>query len=105
MLYLFKPGDEAMVDHFRPIADATGRPIIMKANDHPRALDLHKKLLVLWNAIIADNLPACTRYPMAAGPAGDIAARADAGRFRRPADRAKAARRPSRRGRAVFICP
>ena len=22
----------------------------------------HKKLLTLWNAIIADNLPACTRY-------------------------------------------
>jgi 4-hydroxy-tetrahydrodipicolinate synthase len=34
----------------------------VKANDHPRALDLHKKLLTLWNAIIADNLPACTRY-------------------------------------------
>ena len=23
---------------------------------------LHKKLLMLWNAVIADNLPACTRY-------------------------------------------
>ena len=34
----------------------------MKAGDHPRALDLHKKLLTLWNAVIADNLPACTRY-------------------------------------------
>lgn len=147
--YLFRPDDQAMVDHFRAMADATGMPIIIynvvpwsylspqlltrimtevplvvgvkqsagdlklfadlmllapdkliysavdallypsyalgahgaiaailaaaphacvalwdavKANDHPRALDLHKKLLVLWNAIIADNLPANTRY-------------------------------------------
>jgi len=34
----------------------------VKANDHQRALKLHQDLLVLWNAIIADNLPACTRY-------------------------------------------
>ena len=34
----------------------------VKANDHVRALDLHKKLLTLWNAIVSDNLPACTRY-------------------------------------------
>jgi 4-hydroxy-tetrahydrodipicolinate synthase len=147
--YLFKPDDQAMLDHFRAMADATGMPIIIynvvpwsylspklltrimkevplvvgvkqsagdlklfadlmlmspdklifsavdallypsyalgahgsiaailaaapqasvelwnavKANDHKRALELHQKLLVLWNAIIADNLPACTRY-------------------------------------------
>lgn len=30
--------------------------------DHKTALDLHKKLLVLWNAMIADNLPAAVRY-------------------------------------------
>jgi 4-hydroxy-tetrahydrodipicolinate synthase len=147
--YLFKPDDQAMVDHFRAITEATGKPVIIynvvpwsylspklltrimhevpavigvkqsagdlklfadlmllspdkmiysavdalmypsytlgahgsiaailsaaphasvelwdavKAGDHPRALDLHMKLLVLWNAIIADNLPACTRY-------------------------------------------
>jgi 4-hydroxy-tetrahydrodipicolinate synthase len=147
--YLFKPDDEAMVAHFRAMADETGMPIIIynvvpwsylspalltrimtevplvvgvkqsagdlklfadlmmmapdkliysavdalmypsytlgahgsiaailtaaphasvalwdavKAGDHPRALDLHKKLLTLWNAVIADNLPACTRY-------------------------------------------
>ncbi|MCA6120685.1 dihydrodipicolinate synthase family protein [Bradyrhizobium sp. WSM 1704] len=147
--YLFKPDEEAMVGHFRRIADDTGMPIIIynvvpwsylspalltrimtevplvigvkqsagdlklfadlmmmapdkliysavdalmypsytlgahgsiaailtaaphasvalwdavKAGDHPRALDLHKKLLTLWNAVIADNLPACTRY-------------------------------------------
>ena len=147
--YLFKPDDEAMVSHFRRMADETGMPIIIynvvpwsylspalltrimnevplvvgvkqsagdlklfadlmmmapdkliysavdalmypsytlgahgsiaailsaaphasvelwdavKSGDHVRALDLHKKLLALWNAIIADNLPACTRY-------------------------------------------
>lgn len=34
----------------------------VKAGDHVRAHDLHRKLLVLWNAIIADNLPACTKF-------------------------------------------
>ncbi len=147
--YLFKPDDEAMVAHFRRMADETGMPIIIynvvpwsylsprlltrimsevplvvgvkqsagdlklfadlmmmapdkliysavdalmypsytlgahgsiaailtaaphasvalwdavRAGDHPRALELHRKLLTLWNAIVADNLPACTRH-------------------------------------------
>ena len=30
--------------------------------DHRRALDLHGKLLALWNAIAGDNLPACVKY-------------------------------------------
>jgi 4-hydroxy-tetrahydrodipicolinate synthase len=147
--YLFKPDDEAMVSHFRRMADETGMPIIIynvvpwsylspalltrimnevplvvgvkqsagdlklfadlmmmapdkliysavdalmypsytlgahgsiaailsaaphasvalwdavKKGDHARALDLHKKLLTLWNAIVSDNLPACARY-------------------------------------------
>ncbi len=34
----------------------------VQAGNHKKGLALHKKLLVLWNAIIADNLPACTRY-------------------------------------------
>src|SRR5690242_15502 len=34
----------------------------VKKGDHGRALELHKKLLTLWNAIVSDNLPACTRY-------------------------------------------
>jgi 4-hydroxy-tetrahydrodipicolinate synthase len=34
----------------------------VKAGDHARALDLHRRLLVLWNALVADNLPACTKY-------------------------------------------
>ena len=34
----------------------------VKAGDHALALDLHKSLLTLWNAIVSDNLPACTRY-------------------------------------------
>ncbi len=147
--YLFKPDDEAMVSHFRRMADETGMPIIIynvvpwsylapallrrimnevplvvgvkqsagdlklfadlmimapdkliysavdalmypsytlgahgsiaailsaaphasvklwdavKAGDHVLALELHKKLLTLWNAIVSDNLPACTRH-------------------------------------------
>jgi 4-hydroxy-tetrahydrodipicolinate synthase len=147
--YLFKPDEQAMVDHFRRVADETGMPVIIynvvpwsylspalltrimnevplvvgvkqsagdlklfadlmmmapdkliysavdalmypsyalgahgsiaailsaaphasvelwnavKAGDHARALELHNKLLTLWNAIVSDNLPACTRY-------------------------------------------
>ena len=42
--------------------DAPAIASALLAGDHPRALDLHQKLLTLWNAVIADNLPACTRY-------------------------------------------
>jgi 4-hydroxy-tetrahydrodipicolinate synthase len=38
----------------------------VRAGDHATALELHKKLLALWNALIADNLPACTRYAQSA---------------------------------------
>ncbi|MBI3707334.1 MAG: dihydrodipicolinate synthase family protein [Proteobacteria bacterium] len=34
----------------------------VRAGDHKKALGLHQKLLVLWNAAVSDNLPACTRY-------------------------------------------
>ena len=34
----------------------------VQAGDHRLALDLHRRLLVLWNALVADNLPACTKY-------------------------------------------
>ena len=34
----------------------------IKNGDHNRALDLHKVLLNLWNAIEGDNLPACVKY-------------------------------------------
>ena len=34
----------------------------MKQGDHAQALELHKKLLTLWNAVVSDNLPACTRH-------------------------------------------
>jgi 4-hydroxy-tetrahydrodipicolinate synthase len=37
----------------------------VKAGNHGQALDLHKKLLTLWNAVVSDNLPACTRYAQA----------------------------------------
>jgi 4-hydroxy-tetrahydrodipicolinate synthase len=34
----------------------------VQAGDHALALDWHRRLLVLWNALVADNLPACTKY-------------------------------------------
>lgn len=148
--YLFRPTDEAMVDHFRALAEETGQPIIIynvvpwtylspdllcrimtevpdvigvkqsagdmklladlllqaapdkriftavdallypsfalgshgaiaailtaapracidlweavERGDQAKALDLHKRLLPLWNAMFDDNLPACTKY-------------------------------------------
>lgn len=33
----------------------------VKAGDHPAALDLHLRLLALWNAMIDDNLPAAVK--------------------------------------------
>ena len=34
----------------------------VQAGEHTEALDLHKRLNVLWNAMSHDNLPACTKY-------------------------------------------
>lgn len=34
----------------------------VQAGDHAHAHDLHKRLLRLWNAMLHDNLPACTKY-------------------------------------------
>jgi 4-hydroxy-tetrahydrodipicolinate synthase len=34
----------------------------VQAGDHARALDLHRRLLPLWNAMVGDNLPACTKH-------------------------------------------
>ena len=34
----------------------------VQAGDHARALDLHRKLLRLWNAMAGTNLPACTKH-------------------------------------------
>ena len=36
----------------------------VKAGDHVTAKALHEKLLVLWNAIMAENLPANTKYAL-----------------------------------------
>jgi 4-hydroxy-tetrahydrodipicolinate synthase len=150
--YLFRPHDDAMLEHFRAMADATGMPIVIynvvpwsylspallnrimaevplvagvkqsagdlklfadlmvtaqpgkmiysavdalmyssyalgahgsiaailtaaphasvqlwdavKAGEHARALDLHTRLLHLWNGLVADNLPACVKYAL-----------------------------------------
>lgn len=37
----------------------------VRKGDHDRARDLHERLLVLWNAMAGDNLPACTKYAQA----------------------------------------
>ena len=34
----------------------------VQVGDHMRALDLHTRMLRLWNAIVGDNLPACTKF-------------------------------------------
>ena len=34
----------------------------VQAGDHPAALDLHRRLGGLWNALAHDNLPACVKY-------------------------------------------
>ncbi|MDH3603610.1 MAG: dihydrodipicolinate synthase family protein, partial [Candidatus Tectomicrobia bacterium] len=34
----------------------------VQEGDHAKALDLHQRLLPLWNAIFDDNLPANTKY-------------------------------------------
>lgn len=36
----------------------------VQAGNHKKGLELHEKLLPVWNAIFADNLPANTRYCM-----------------------------------------
>ncbi len=37
----------------------------VRAGDHGRALDLHGRLLKLWNAMAGDNLPACVKAAQA----------------------------------------
>jgi 4-hydroxy-tetrahydrodipicolinate synthase len=34
----------------------------VKAGDHKKALDLHRRLLTLWNTLVGDNLPACVKF-------------------------------------------
>ena len=60
----------------------------VRRGDHAGAHDLHRRLLPLWNAMVGDNLPACTKYAQIRQgcPAGHPA-RADAGRVARPAAR------------------
>ncbi len=37
----------------------------VRAGEHVQALRLHRQLLPLWNALVADNLPACTKFAQA----------------------------------------
>jgi len=34
----------------------------VKVGDHKKALDLHRRLLTLWNTLVGDNLPACVKF-------------------------------------------
>lgn len=36
----------------------------VEAGEHAKALELHKKLLAIWNAIVGDNLPAAVKTTM-----------------------------------------
>ncbi len=36
----------------------------VKAGDHTMSLELHAKLLPIWNAIVGNNLPACVKFAM-----------------------------------------
>ena len=38
----------------------------VRTGDHEQALDLHQRLLVLWNAMLGDDLPAATKIAQAA---------------------------------------
>jgi 4-hydroxy-tetrahydrodipicolinate synthase len=37
----------------------------VQQGDHGRAHDLHRRLLRVWNALVADNLPACVKHAQA----------------------------------------
>ena len=37
----------------------------VQSSDHKRALDIHRRLLPLWNVMVGDNLPACTKAAQA----------------------------------------
>ncbi|UYN95987.1 MAG: dihydrodipicolinate synthase family protein [Enhydrobacter sp.] len=36
----------------------------VQTGDHARALELHKRLLRLWNTMVGDNLPACVKHAL-----------------------------------------
>lgn len=59
----------------------------VKAGNHVQALELHQKLLTLWNAIVSDNLPACTRYAQSLQGLPKTFSRADARGFARATGR------------------
>jgi len=56
------------------------------ASLHPSYV-LHQKLLTLWNAIVSDNLPACTRYAQSLQGLPKTFSRADARGFARATGR------------------
>lgn len=60
---LGSPGTIAALPSAAPAACVALWNAVQKG-DHARALELHKRLLGLWNAIVGDNLPACTKHAL-----------------------------------------
>ncbi len=60
---LGSPGTIAALPAAAPAACVALWDAVQK-RDHARALELHKRLLRLWNAIVGDNLPACTKHAL-----------------------------------------
>jgi 4-hydroxy-tetrahydrodipicolinate synthase len=36
----------------------------VKAGDHAKGLEIHKRLFTFWNAVPHDNQPACVKYSL-----------------------------------------
>jgi 4-hydroxy-tetrahydrodipicolinate synthase len=60
---LGSPGTISAIPSAAPAACVALWDAVQKG-DHARALELHKRLLRLWNAIVGDNLPACTKHAL-----------------------------------------
>jgi 4-hydroxy-tetrahydrodipicolinate synthase len=72
----------------------------VKARDFDAALELHKRLLPLWNAIVGDNLPACVKYAQSLQGCAAFLPRAP---MPQPNERQKAAIRAALEGLSIKI--
>ncbi len=60
---LGSPGTIAALPSAAPAACVALWDAVQQGN-HAQALELHQRLLRLWNEILGDNLPACTKYAL-----------------------------------------
>jgi len=72
----------------------------VKARNFDAALDLHKRLLPLWNAIVGDNLPACVKYAQSLQGCAAFLPRAP---MPQPSERQKATIRAALEGLSIKI--